>query len=339
MMVTKVQYTVDTELSLKLFQEGASAQENFDSSITGKCRDGAFGIFHQMDRLEAFGLTGVFFVDPMPALVYGPGIVAQIVEPILKRGHEVQLHIHTEWLEFASDHEHAHLQGRNIADFDLEDQIRLLDQARALLMLAGAPQPTAFRAGNFGANDDTLRALSTLDIQYDSSFNPAFLSRECAINLPPETPPFAKHLGVDIIPVSVIEDRPGNIRAAQLCALSAWEMRDALTHAAQHDWPCFTIVSHSFELLSRDRTRVNTFVKQRFEAMCLNIAEQTKLEPIGFNALSPQRRETLAAVPSNLVRTALRYGEQAISRLRYEAGIASTFFLNEFAAVETLAAL
>ncbi|WP_017670559.1 hypothetical protein [Blastomonas sp. AAP53] len=338
-MATKVQYTVDTELSLKLFQDGASAQENFDSSITGKCRDGEFGIFYQMDRLEAYGLTGVFFVDPMPALVYGPGVVARIVEPILKRGHEVQLHIHTEWLEFARDHELSHLRGRNIADFSLEDQIRLLDQARALLMLAGAPQPTAFRAGNFGANDDTLRALNALDVQYDSSFNPAFLEGECAIRLPPGTPPFAEHLGVDIIPVSVIEDRPGNIRAVQLCALSAWEMRDALTHAAQHEWPCFTIVSHSFELLSRDRTRVNAIVKQRFEAMCLNIAEQSKLEHAGFNALLPKRKGSLIAVPANLVRTAMRYGEQAISRLRYEVGIASTFFLNEFAMAESLVAL
>jgi hypothetical protein len=231
-MATKVQYTVDTELSLKLFQEGASAQENFDSSIAGKCRDGEFGIFYQMDRLEAYGLKGVFFVDPFPALVYGPGVIARIVEPILKRGHEVQLHIHTEWLEFARGHELEHLRGRNIADFPLDDQIRLLDQARALLMIAGAPKPTAFRAGNFGANDDTLRALNAINVRYDSSFNPAFLAGECAIDLPADTPPFAEHLGVGIIPVSVIEDRPGSIRAAQLCALSAWEMRDALAHAA-----------------------------------------------------------------------------------------------------------
>ena len=338
-MVTKVQYTVDTELSLKLFQEGASAQENFDSSIAGKCRDGEFGIFYQMDRLEAYGLKGVFFVDPFPALVYGPGVVARIVEPILKRGHEVQLHIHTEWLEFARDHELAHLRGRNIADFPLDDQVRLLDQARALLMIAGAPKPTAFRAGNFGANDDTLRALSALSVPYDSSFNPAFLAGECDIDLPPETPPFSEHMGVGIIPVSVIEDRPGSIRAAQLCALSAWEMRDGLRHAAEHDWPCFTIVSHSFELLSRDRTRVNPIVQRRFESMCLNIAEQTRLEGAGFETLQPQRRASLAKLPANLVRTALRYGEQAVSRIRYEVGILSTLFLNEFAAFESVVAI
>jgi hypothetical protein len=339
MMVTKVQFTVDTELSLKLFQEGASAQENFDSSIAGICRDGEFGIFYQMDRLEAAGLTGVFFVDPMPALVYGPGVIARIVEPILKRGHEVQLHIHTEWLEFARDHAHEHLRGRNIADFSLNDQVGLLEQARALLMMAGAPKPTAFRAGNFGANDDTLRALAAIGVQYDSSFNPAYLSGECSIDLPPQTPPFSVHLGVGIIPVSYIEDRPGNIRATQLCALSAWEMRDALEHAAADGWPCFTIVSHSFELLARDRSRANPIVIRRFDAMCRNIAEHKALAPVGFIALEPHVKASLTTLPANLVRTALRYGEQAVSRIRYEAGIASTFFLNEFAPFESVVAI
>ncbi|MFN3818746.1 polysaccharide deacetylase family protein [Blastomonas sp.] len=339
MMVTRVQFTVDTELSLKLYQEGASAQENFDSSIAGKCRDGEYGIFYQMDRLEAAGLTGVFFVDPMPALVYGPGVVARIVEPILKRGHEVQLHIHTEWLEFARDHEYAHLRGRNIADFALDDQIRLLEQARALLMMAGAPKPTAFRAGNFGANNNTLRALSALGIPYDSSFNPAFLAGECDIDLPVHTPPFSKHLGVGIIPVSVIEDRPGSIRGVQLCALSAWEMRDALVHAADDGWPCFTIVSHSFELLSRDRSRANPIVVRRFDAMCRNIAKHGQLEPVGFATLEPHARQSFTRLPTNLVRTVLRYGEQAVSRMRYEAGILSTLFLNEFVALEGMVAI
>jgi hypothetical protein len=338
-MATKVQYTVDTELSLKLFQQGASAQENFDSSIAGKCRDGEFGIFYQMDQLEAVGLTGVFFVDPMPALVYGPGVIARIVQPIVERGHEVQLHIHTEWLEFAREHDHAHLRGRNIADFSLDDQIRLLEQARALLMMAGAPKPTAFRAGNFGANDDTLRALRALGVRYDSSFNPAFLAGECDIGLPQQTPPFAEHLGVGIIPVSIIEDRPGSIRAVQLCALSAWEMRDALVHAADENWPCFTIVSHSFELLSRDRSRVNPIVVRRFQAMCRNIAEHNRLEPVGFDGLTPHTSRSLTKLPANLVRTALRYGEQAVSRIRYEVGILSTLFVNEFFAFETVVAI
>lgn len=338
-MVTSVQFTVDTELSLKLFQDGADAQANFDSSIAGKCRDGEYGIFYQMDALEAAGLTGVFFVDPMPALVYGPDIVARIVQPIVARGHEVQLHIHTEWLEFASGqenpHENAHLRGRNIGDFALNDQVRLLGQARDLLIEAGAPAPTAFRAGNFGANDDTLRALNALGIGYDSSLNPAFLAGvsggECAMALAPETPPFVQHHGVGIIPVSIINDRPGHIRAVQLCALSAWEMRAALAYAARDSWPVFTIVSHSFELLSRDRSRGNPIVIARFNAMCRNIARHPQLASGGFDLIAPHPVRALKPMPANLLRTVLRYGEQAVSKLRFEAAVVTFMSLSELA--------
>ena len=66
-----------------------------------------------------------------------------------------------------------------MADFSLDDQKRLLAVGRDLLTDAGAPPPTAFRAGNYGANDDTLRALATLGFTWDSSFNPAQLGGDC----------------------------------------------------------------------------------------------------------------------------------------------------------------
>lgn len=101
-MATQVFISCETELSALLYQRGASARANYDASITGRTTAGDYGIGWQMDRLEAHGLKGAFFVDPMPAPVHGQQIVADIVGPILSRGHEVQLHIHTEWLDFAT---------------------------------------------------------------------------------------------------------------------------------------------------------------------------------------------------------------------------------------------
>src|SRR3546814_7526188 len=121
-----------------------------------------------MDTLDDHGLTGVFFVDPMPALVYGPKIIAEIVRPIVARVHEVQLHIHTEWLDFARFNPVGKLAGRSIGDFPLPAQKKLIGLARDILVSAGAPEPTAFRAGNFGANDDTLRALAALGFRFRS---------------------------------------------------------------------------------------------------------------------------------------------------------------------------
>ena len=50
-------------------------------------------------------------------------------------------------------------------------------------MAASAPAPVAFRAGNYGANDDTLRALAMLGITHDSSHCPALVGGACQISL------------------------------------------------------------------------------------------------------------------------------------------------------------
>ncbi len=72
----------------------------------------------------------------------------------------MQLHLHTEWLEFAPDSPVGGRTGQHIKDFTREDQAVLIEYGIARLVAAGAPRPTAFRAGNYGANDDTLRALA-----------------------------------------------------------------------------------------------------------------------------------------------------------------------------------
>src|SRR3546814_19862285 len=123
----------------------------------------------------------------MPALVYGPKIIAEIVRPIVARGHEVQLHIHTEWLRFARFNPAGKLTGRNIGDFPLPAQKKLIGLARDLLVSAGAPEPIAFRAGTFSANDDTLRALAAPGFRFASSFNAPVHGRGCATPPDPGT--------------------------------------------------------------------------------------------------------------------------------------------------------
>jgi hypothetical protein len=319
--VTKALITIDTELSAGLFQGGADAAANFAASIDGVTSQGSVGIGWQMDQLDAHGLTGVFFVDPMPALVYGPTVIADIVQPIVARGHEVQLHIHTEWLEWA-DRPPVSARGRNIADFDFDDQMTLIGCARDMLMAAGAPRPVAFRAGNYGANDTTLRALAMLDIAWDASFNPAYRGAPCDIGLPTDTIDPLRRFGVAELPVAAIHDRPGQLRHAQICALSEREMTAALHHAAATKRPAFAIVSHSFEMLSRDRRRPNRAVMARFEHLCRTIAAHPGLTSSGFVDLDPPAVSYGATrlAPSRW-RTALRQAEQVVAALRYERAL------------------
>ena len=312
--------TVDTELSAGRHAQGLPVEDNFRQSILGETEGGDFGIVWQMDRLRERGLRGVYFVDPMPALVYGPEIIERLVALILERGHEVQIHIHTEWLDWAKESPVNGRRALNIRDFSTEDQAQLIGWARDALIAAGAPRPTAFRAGNFGANDDTLRALATLGITWDTSYNASYRHTWCGISAPPETVDPISICGVMEVPVAGIWDLPRHFRPAQVCALSAWEMRDALAHAAQSGAHSFVIVTHSFEMLSRDRRRPNHTVIARFISLCDAISRDDRLVSTGFTALSQpiQPPAFRARLPPSRVRTAARVVEQAYCRLRYD---------------------
>lgn len=311
--------TIDTELSAGRQARGWSAQDNFRSSFLGRCGRGDFGVPWLLDRLDAAHARGVFFVDPMPALVHGEGIVADMVGPIVERGHEVQLHIHTEWLEWARNSPVGDRRGRNIGAFSIDDQVALIGHARNLLRRAGAGEPTAFRAGNYGADDRTIAALERLGIAWDTSYNAGYLGGDCALS--PLSAPISpeRRGGVTLIPVSGILDRPGHFRPAQVCAMSAREMRAALRHAARDDHPCFTIVTHSFEMLSRDRGRPNRSVMARFEALCALLAADPALHSTGFRDLPaelPARTLTLGG--HSYPRTVMRIAAQMLTTWRYE---------------------
>jgi hypothetical protein len=275
-----------------------------------------------MDRLEHHGLKGVFFVDPMPALIHGEQVIADIVEPIRARGHEVQLHIHTEWLQWANPSPVPGRLGRNIGDFDLDDQVQLLGLARDMLVRAGAPQPIAFRAGNYGADDNSLRALARLGVGWDSSVNPAYQGSDCRISIARDQMGAIEKDGIRLLPVSGFFDRPHHFRPAQICAVSSREMGAALLHAAETRQKAFVIVTHSFEMLSRDRQRPNRSVMARFDALCRTVAEHPSLTTSGFADLDPgdmlAKDQPQERLPANLLRTGLRYADQLIGTWRYE---------------------
>ncbi|HEX7853160.1 MAG TPA: hypothetical protein VF503_05635 [Sphingobium sp.] len=320
--MTRALITIDTELSAGRQGKGISVEENWRLSIAGETAAGAFGISWLMDRMDERGFKGVFFVDPLPGLVHGPEMVARMVEPIVVRGHEVQVHIHTEWLEWAKDSPVEGRTGGQIGDFGLEDQVALIGWAQGALVAAGAPKPNAFRAGNYGANDDTLRALARLGLVWDSSYNADYTGRPCHITLPPETVDPVATCGVVEAPVAGIWDVPGHFRPAQVCALSAAEMRGGLVHAARAGAHSFVVVSHSFEMLTRDRQRPNRLVMKRFEALCDAIAGDARVTGGGFADLPlPQGATHTGRLGPSRVRTALRVAEQAFATLAYEKAL------------------
>lgn len=324
--MTALLVTIDTELSAAFQRRGMTLADNIRLSIRAEASGRETGIGWQMATLERHGLKGIFFLDPLPALVHGTDFLREVVKPIVARGHEVQMHIHTEWLEWAKESPVGGRQGRNIGDFTLADQVVLLSLAKRWLEDAGAPAIRAFRAGNFGANDDTLRALAQIGVAWDSSVNPAYLGRDCAIAADPaQIAPHRLH-GVTELPVSGIADRPGGFRPAQVCAMSAAEMRAGLSHAVTERHPAYVVVTHSFEMLSRDRQRPNGTVMARFEALCRAAATLPGVTAAGFADLNPDpssgpTHPLTRAAPDGW-RTAMRQAQQAWATWRYEHRLA-----------------
>lgn len=319
-LVLPVLITIDTEYSEDFYARGVArdCSQNFDLAIACRGQGQEAGIHYQMDVMERHGIRGVFFVDPMPALVWGQDAVERIVQPILERGHEVQLHLHTEWLRFAKDNPLGDRTGRNMRDFTLAEQRVLIAYAADRLVVAGAPFPKAFRAGNYGADENTLQALGDCGIAFDSSFPAGLLGNECGIEgILGSCAPFRRNNAVEL-PIAAISARNGGFRHGQVAALSAREMQAAVTHAHAHKWPAMVMVSHSFELFDRHSAAPSRIMKRRFERLCAWLGRSEIATAKGFAglAIEPDDR-ALPLMRHNPVRTLHRMAEQAMINWGY----------------------
>ncbi|HEV2748178.1 MAG TPA: polysaccharide deacetylase [Allosphingosinicella sp.] len=316
-MDCRVLLTVDTELTWRHYARGASWQENFARSYDAA----GVGVPYQLEVLAAHGLKACFFVDPMPALVYGMEPIRRMVRPILDAGQEVQLHLHSFWRSVAEGV--AEGAGFELTCFGGDDQRELIATARDLLVEAGAPPPIAFRSGSYAADAATLDALASLGIRYDSSHNGGHHPWPSALPLDPALIAPVACRGLIEIPVGQIEDGGGRLRHLQLCALSLAELRDALLHGARHGHPVATIVSHSFELATRDGLRPNRTLRRRFERLCAFLAgERRRLPTAHFADLAglPLGRPAFP-LPARPVRRVRRLAEQIWSNAVYERSL------------------
>jgi hypothetical protein len=315
-----VLYTVDTELWPWGWDDSsAGMQAAMDLDIRGHTSKGNYGVQFQIDLLDQHGLTGVFLVESLFASAKGTELLRQITDPIRAGGHEVQLHLHTEWLDRMPgvDLVDGHT-GQNMADFSEPHQTRLIEVGLANLQEAGNDLSTAFRAGNYGADNRTLPALARNGVKYDTSYNYCHLGGACRMDYEDVLLQPVLIDGVIEVPVNHFRDRPGGLRHTQLMACSFAEMRAMLLRAHELEWHTFVIVSHSFELINRVKRAPDMMVIRRFERLCQFLAENTdRFRVCGFNDLGPDLLVHFADQPelkSNALRTLQRVSEQALRR-------------------------
>jgi hypothetical protein len=313
----KVFFTIDTELwPLNAGWQQTALEEEAAYYVYGQTPVGSFGLPYQLDVFGTHNLKAVFFVESLFATVMAEERLGEIVWLIKERSQDVQLHIHTEWLQLLQAARVSYMK-----DYSESDQTAIIQVAAQALRKAGSGTIQAFRAGNYGANNDTLTALNRAGIPFDTSYNPAFLSSQCGIRTKGILFQPACFAGTWEIPVSSFFDLGSHLRPAQLCACSVDEMRHALNSAWQAGWRYFEIVSHSFELLQKARggkpAQPNKLIVSRFESLCAWLeSNRDRFLTVDFRDLSETSLISAGAPPlrSHPLRTAVRMVEQVVGR-------------------------
>jgi hypothetical protein len=314
--MTGVLLSIDTEFTWRAHEGGASWIENYQRSI----EPGDAGISYQLATLAKYQLKACFFVDPLPALLFGIEPIQRMVGTILAAGQEVQLHLHPMWTQADRRIARADPVRFELTQYSEDEQLDLILQGRELLRQAGAPDPIAFRAGSFAASVETLRAIQRAGFRIDSSHNGSLMPWPCDTGLPAgAVAPLPAGRLIEL-PVGLIDEGGGKLRHLQIGAVSLGEMRAALLHAEAKGSPLVTLVGHSFELATRDGERANDIVRHRFDSLCGWLASAAERFPTRFTTDLLDVVLDVPATPCPVSQTARlgRMAMQGFANLRYE---------------------
>ena len=302
--------TVDTEHSIGgAFKDSNLKPVGNEKRVWGKIGDKSFGIPLMMDIAETYDIRLTFFVEALNKYYFGEDETKKVCEYILNRGHEVQLHLHPNYLNFKLNNPLDKTYSDLIGTYRLEKQIELIREGIEILFRNGVPRPIAFRAGCFAANEETLRALKATGVLIDSSYNKSSVGDTCLLD---------NHQINDLTYLSEIWEfpitnfvesakvRPKRFKPLDINGVSFQEMRSVLNQAKEGGPHNITIIMHSFSFLKPydvqyNRVRLRRNVIQRFRKLCKFLEENTKFFEVRTFASIDEKELTLMSQQSSHV--------------------------------------
>ncbi len=163
----KILVSIDTEAPV--------GREPIKRMIYGYLSDGEeYGIRYIMKFLSERGIKGLFFVDIPEAWHYGKDKIVSLIKEIDDNNHDIGVHVHPDHM--------MDEKRRYLWEYSFEEQYSMIESCTELYLKALGRTPKSFRAGRYGANNDTLTILSKLGYKYDMS--EFYGSRYCKINPP-----------------------------------------------------------------------------------------------------------------------------------------------------------
>ena len=270
-MRTNVYLTFDVEIWCGGWNSlDANFPRSFERYIYGSKYRDCCGLPLVLKLLNESKLRATFFVEPLFSARFGLKYLNIIVDMILNAGHDVELHIHPEWVDEASRPliENCTTKRQHLSEYTYSEQCELIRISLDLLKNAGASNVTAFRAGSFAVNRDTYRALSFNRIFIDSSLNIEHPDsgkdmRGCYDFVRP-----SMIEDVFVLPMTVFKDGYGSLRPAQIGAAGYLELTQLLERAKFENISEVVILSHNFEMMVQGRDIPDLVVERRFRRFC-----------------------------------------------------------------------
>ncbi len=140
--------TIDTEFSTHKDNLGIWCE--FDGQ--------KYGLTKILEICQEYGVKATFFVD----VYQKEREIRRACDQILAQGHEIQLHTHPNWC--------FDRNRQNLSRYTLAEQTEIIAFGKQRLIEWTGIVPTAHRAGDFGVNLDTLKALQNNQIFNDFSY-------------------------------------------------------------------------------------------------------------------------------------------------------------------------
>lgn len=269
--MVKVFFTVDVEVWCHGWDRlDEKFPDYFKRYVYGPTPHGDGALPLKLSILRDYGLQGVFLTEPLFSARFGSAPLQEIVGLIQEQGQEVQLHLHTEWVSRGGrkilENDGTHRQ--YLRDYTLEEQVSLLRTGCEMLRAAGCTNTiNAFRAGSFGIGRDTLEAVAQAGLRYDLSYNQAMITpdhhplNDAFLSQPVRVGNVVEY------PMSLLRYGSG-LRHLQLGACSFEEVRSLLWTAHDQGWDSVVMLSHNFELLNPQKTRIDKVVLRRYRQLC-----------------------------------------------------------------------
>jgi len=245
--------------------------------MMGEYENKSFGVPLICDILDRHNLKATFFMEPFNYELGYPGETEPVCRFLVDRGQDVQLHIHP-------NHVHYGLYKAN-KPYTMTDRITDLSPERQKAMMVDGAQrierwtgirPIAFRAGNMGASEQTLKILPDAGIWIDSSYTFPYAGGQCRFS---DGAPYngSKWYG-NVLEVALSGFRQTKLpglylsKPVDLMGASFEECRDAVRMICDAGADAVLIL-HSFSLfkvkdVQYNGGKMNRVVTQRFERFC-----------------------------------------------------------------------